>query len=129
MEDAQALIDEIEALARPVATRALRDELSAFAKSARAMCMAILDDPRDLTRARRYVGIYLEGARDATRQFAALPKAARDDAATAQYRALLADLRAGYAKRREDLLLDDRDALDVEVEVLRDRLARDMAAG
>ena len=48
---------------------------------------------------------------------------ARDD-----FIALLTDLEDGFARRSETMLLGDRTDLDVEIEVLRERLAREGVA-
>ena len=80
-------------------------------------------DPRDLTAARRYLGVYLLGARDATVKFADVwTRRTRDPQARADYEALLTDLENEFRHGRTKLLDDDRTNLDVEIEVLRDRL-------
>ncbi|MGB3555686.1 MAG: 5-bromo-4-chloroindolyl phosphate hydrolysis family protein, partial [Jannaschia sp.] len=92
---------------------------------AREMFRRVEDDPRDLNAARKYLGVYLMGARDATAKFADLYAATRDPVVKADYFALLDDLERGMDARRETLLVTDRTDLDVEIEVLRDRLKRD----
>jgi hypothetical protein len=96
-----------------------------FQATARQMFRTVEEDPRDLTAARTYLGVYLMGARDATVKFADLWTRSRDAGARTAYEALLDDLEAGYTERTKTLLVDDRSDLDVEIEVLRDRLARD----
>lgn len=92
---------------------------------AREMFRAVEDDPRDLSAARKYLGVYLMGARDATAKFADLYAVTRDGTVKADYFALLDDLERGMDAKRETLLVSDRTDLDVEIEVLRDRLKRD----
>ncbi|MGB3406788.1 MAG: 5-bromo-4-chloroindolyl phosphate hydrolysis family protein [Jannaschia sp.] len=92
---------------------------------AREMFRAVEDDPRDLTAARKFLGVYLMGARDATAKFADLYAATGDPVVKTDYFALLDDLEKGMDAKRETLLLSDRTDLDVEIEVLRDRLKRD----
>lgn len=55
-------------------------------------------DPGDLTAARRYLGFYLMGARDATVKFADLYSETQDRRAR-RLRALLTDLEANFAAR------------------------------
>ena len=62
------------------------------------------------------------GARDATVKFADLYARSRDAQARADYLALLDDLETTFADRSKSLLADNRTDLDVEIEVLRDRL-------
>ena len=89
------------------------------------MFRAVEDDPRDLTGARRYLGVYLLGARDATAQFADLYAKTRNEEARRDYEALLDDLEKSFSSRTEKMLLDDKVSLDVEIDVLRERLARE----
>jgi len=105
--------------------RALERRVDQFQATARAMFRTVEQDPRDLTSARRYLGVYLLGARDATVKFADLYARSRDPKARADYEALLNDLEKEFAARTEKLLLDDRTDLDIEIEVLRERLERE----
>jgi 5-bromo-4-chloroindolyl phosphate hydrolysis protein len=89
------------------------------------MFRAVEESPRELTAARRYLGVYLMGARDATEKFADLYGRTRDATVKTDYLALLDDLERGMEAKRETLLISDRTDLDVEIEVLRDRLKRD----
>lgn len=104
---------------------ALVHRVERFSDTARAMFRAVEEDPRDLTRARRFLGVYLLGARDATVQFADLYSRTGNAEARADYEALLDDLEGSFAARTEKMLLDDKAGLDVEIEVLRERLARE----
>ncbi len=102
--------------------RALKARLEEFATSARAMFRAVEQDPRDLSSARKYLGVYLMGARDATLKFVDLYATTHDADARHNYEALLADLEKNFDAQRKELLLDDHSDLDVEIEVLRSRL-------
>ena len=89
------------------------------------MFRTIEDDPRDLTSARKYLSVYLMGARDATVKFADFYARSGDAQAKADYTALLDDLEANFAAQTGKLLIDNRTDLDIEIDVLRDRLARE----
>jgi hypothetical protein len=82
-------------------------------------------DPRDLSRARRFLSVYLVGLRDATVKFADLYGRTREAALKDKYEALVGDLEASFASHRQGLLEDNRSDLDVEIEVLRERLQQD----
>ena len=105
--------------------RQLQERVADFQSTAREMFRTVEEDPRDLTAARKYLGVYLLGARDATVKFADIYARNQDQQARADYEALLTDLQDNFAARTERLLRDDREGLDVEIEVLRDRLQRD----
>ncbi|WP_136682374.1 5-bromo-4-chloroindolyl phosphate hydrolysis family protein [Falsirhodobacter xinxiangensis] len=105
----------------PLRDRDLTERVDRFASAARALFRQVEEDPGDLSAARKYMGVYLMGARDATVKFAGV----RDPAARADYVALLDDLETSFAGRSKALLSNDRTALDVEIAVLRERLSRD----
>lgn len=105
--------------------RKAEDRLTLFQTHVRALLRAVEDDPADLTAARRYLGVYLQGARDATVKFADLFTRSRDPAARDEYLALLDDLEQNYLLRTETLRANDRQAMTIEIEVLRERLDRE----
>lgn len=107
------------------ADRRLVARVERFQATAREMFRTVENDPRDLTGARRYLGVYLLGARDATVKYAELHGRAQDGQARADYEALLDDLERSFSARTEKMLIDDRTDLDVEIEVLRERLERE----
>lgn len=96
-----------------------------FESIARDLFRTVEEDPRDLTGAKKYLGVYLMGARDATVKFADVYARTNDPQARADYEALLDDLEQNFAARTRKMLLDDRSDLTVEIEVLRDRLQRE----
>ncbi|WP_039017721.1 5-bromo-4-chloroindolyl phosphate hydrolysis family protein [Halocynthiibacter namhaensis] len=107
--------------------RMLTTRVERFAITARNMFRTVEDDPRDLTAARKYLGVYLKGAREATVQYVSIATRGPNAQAREKYEALLDDLETGFTARTEKLLEDGQDNLDVEIEVLRDRLTRDAA--
>jgi hypothetical protein len=102
--------------------RTLEAEVSKFADVARGLFRTIEGDPGDLTAARKYLSVYLMGARDATVKFADAYVQSRDPKVRADYEALLIDLETTFAARSQSLLLGSHTDLDVEIQVLRDRL-------
>ncbi len=99
--------------------------LDAFITTARDLIRTVEEDPRDLTATRKFLGVYLQGARDATTKFADIYSRTRDTQAKADYLALLDDLDQNFAARNRKSLLDDRGDLTIEIEVLRERLSRE----
>ncbi|PRY25372.1 5-bromo-4-chloroindolyl phosphate hydrolysis protein [Aliiruegeria haliotis] len=105
--------------------RGLERRVEGFQATARHMCRTVEEDPRDLTAARKFLVVYLKGAAEATIKFADLYSRKRDPEARAKYIALLDDLERNFSAKTETLMVSDRSALDVEIEVLRDRLQRE----
>lgn len=123
--EGEGYLKEMRAAALPLADRQLSDRIDRFAATARALFRTVEEDPRDLTAARRYLGVYLMGARDATIKFVDLWRRERDASARSDYEALLTDLETNFAQRTRALLSDNRSDLDVEISVLRERLQRE----
>ncbi|SMO72505.1 5-bromo-4-chloroindolyl phosphate hydrolysis protein [Thalassovita litoralis] len=105
--------------------RQMMARLDQFQTTARDLFRTVENDPRDLTAARKYLSVYLMGARDATIKFADIYARTADAQARADYAALLDDLEQNFAARTRKLLLDDRSDLTIEIDVLRDRLKRE----
>jgi hypothetical protein len=102
--------------------RSLERRVDQFAATARGLFRTIEGDPGDLTAARKYLSVYLMGARDATVKFADHYAQTRDSAARSDYEALLTDLETTFAQKTTAFLSNSRTDLDVEIGVLRDRL-------
>jgi 5-bromo-4-chloroindolyl phosphate hydrolysis protein len=125
IEEAEGHLTAMQDAVRRARDREAESRVARVVARAREMFRAVEDDPRDLSAARRFLGVYLMGARDATAKFADLYAQTRDATVKAEYFSLLDDLEKGMDAKRETLLLTDRSDLDVEIEVLRDRLKRD----
>ncbi|RYH10315.1 5-bromo-4-chloroindolyl phosphate hydrolysis family protein [Tropicimonas sp. IMCC6043] len=123
--EAEAQLDRMGAAISKAGDRKLERRVEAFQATARHMCRTVEEDPRDLTAARKYLVVYLKGAAEATVKFADLYARKRDAEARDSYVALLDDLERNFTAKTDRLMVDDRSALDVEIEVLRDRLQRE----
>ncbi len=126
------VVEEAEAHLSAMATRiaALNDRpllhrVTAFQDTARRMIHTVEEDPRDLTAARKFLGVYLQGARDASAKYADLAARRPQEAARADFMALLDDLDQNFAARNDRLLRDERSDMEIEIKVLRDRLSRE----
>lgn len=100
-------------------------KLAEFQMTVRELIRTVEEDPRDLTATRKYLGVYLQGAREATVKFADIFSRTQDVAARDDYLSLLDDLEDNFSARNQKSLLDDRSDLTVEIDVLRERLSRE----
>lgn len=125
VDEAEAHLTAMKEAILRARDRSLETRVDTFAAIARKMFRTVEEDPRDLTAARKYLGVYLLGARDATIKFADIYSHSRNAEARADYEALLTDLEQNFAARTEQFLIDDKTDLDVEIEVLRERLERE----
>ncbi len=125
VDDAEKYLAAMSEALAAVGDRALDTRMAQFQSTARDLIRTVEEDPRDLTAARKYLGVYLMGARDATVKFADIYIRSRSPQARSDYAALLDDLDRNFTARTRKLLLDDRSDLNIEIEVLRDRLQRE----
>lgn len=125
VDEAEALLTQMRDAILRANDRAVATRVDQFCDSARALFRTVESDPGDLTAARKYLTVYLTGARDATVKFADLYARTRDAQARTDYLALLDELSSTYAQRSTALLSNNRSDLDIEISVLRDRLARE----
>lgn len=123
VDAARALSAEIRALMPALGDRRVELEVENLLISVDETLTTIEDDPSDYRNARRYLGVYLKGARDATAQYVEVARIKNDADAKSKYLALVRELEAGFRKKRQVLLEDNRSMLDVEIDVLRERLA------
>ena len=125
VDEAEAYLDVMKSQIEAVSDRRLTDRVEDFQTIARRMIRTVEEDPRDLSGARKFLGVYLMGARDATIKFVDLYARKKDADVRADYEALLDDLEQNFAARTDKMLLDDRSDMDIEIKVLRDRLQRE----
>lgn len=125
VDAAEAHLNAMQAQIATLGDRKLEIRVAGFQTIARRMIRTVEEDPRDLTGARKYLGVYLMGARDATTKFVDLYRRTKDPATREKYETLLDDLEQNFAARTEKMLLDDRNDMDIEINVLRDRLQRE----
>lgn len=125
IEEGEAHLAQMQQAILRSADRQLEARVAGFAATVRDLFDQVRDDPGDLSAARRYMGIYLIGARDATAKFAALYARTRDPRTRAAYEGFLDDLERDFSARSARLLEGDRSDLEIEISVLRERLARE----
>ncbi|MCB2092797.1 MAG: 5-bromo-4-chloroindolyl phosphate hydrolysis family protein [Rhodobacteraceae bacterium] len=123
--EGEAYLKAMKDAALRAGDRDITARVDRFLISARTMFRTVEEDPRDLTAARRYLGVYLMGARDATIKFADIWTRSKDQKARADFQALLTDLETNFDARTRSLLSDDKTDLEIEIDVLRDRLKRE----
>ncbi len=125
VDQGEAYLSQTLDAAKRIADRALQARVERMCAAAREVFRAVEADPRDLTRARKFLSVYLMGARDATVKFADIYARSRNAEARVAYESLLDDLEKSFNTQRETLLIEDRTDLDIEVEVLRERLQQE----
>ncbi|MEO0357424.1 MAG: 5-bromo-4-chloroindolyl phosphate hydrolysis family protein [Pseudomonadota bacterium] len=125
VEEAEKSLTIMEATAQDLGDRTMEARIGKFTARARTLFRRVEEDPQDLTAARKFLSVYLTGAKDATQKFAALYKRNRDPQVRAEFETFLDDLETNFAAKTDTLLANNKTDLDIEMKVLRDRLARE----
>lgn len=125
VEEAEKHLAAMTDAVRRAGDRGVADRVAQFQATVRDMLRTVENDPRDLTAARKFMGVYLMGARDATVKFADIYARSQSAQAKSDYLSLLTDLEQQFGAKTRKLLLDDHSDLTIEIEVLRDRLQRE----
>ncbi|MDB6176858.1 5-bromo-4-chloroindolyl phosphate hydrolysis family protein [Paracoccus sp. Z330] len=125
IEEGEAHLSQMQNAIRRTGDRRLEARVMGFAATVQDLFDQVREDPGDLSAARRYMGVYLQGARDATEKFASLYARSRDEKSRLAYEEFLNDLENDFKARSDKLLDGDRDDLAIEISVLRERLQRE----
>ena len=125
VDQAEAHLKSMTDAVKRAGDREVEARVERFQSKVRELLRTVEDDPRDLTAARKFMGVYLQGARDATVKFADVYSRTQDRGARSDYMMLLTDLEESFNAKTRALLLDNQSDLNIEIEVLRDRLARE----
>lgn len=125
LERGERLMEETLAAASTFPDRRLQQQVARLVEEARGVFRAIEKDPRDLDRSRKFMAVYLQGARDATVKLAHLKAQSQALQEYDDYERLLTDLQQQFERQQQSLLRNDRTELDVEVEVLRERIKQE----
>jgi hypothetical protein len=96
-----------------------------FSGKVREMTRTVEEDPRDLSGAKKFLSVYLMGARDAAVKFSDVYARSQDRTARSDFMMLLTDLEESFDKKILKLVQDDNADLNIEIEVLRDRLKQE----
>lgn len=88
----------------------------------------IEEDPRDLRRARKFLVVYLDGAGEVAEKYVAYQQKGEAAAFAPRFAALLEEMERVSAEQHEKLLHNDTLDLDVQIQVLSDRLKKEGVA-
>ena len=123
IEEAEEKIKGIEQAGAEIRDRPLRDRINRVSKRARDILARIEQDPSDLRRSKKFLVVYLEGALEATQKYARSQNdLGGEQSMYIKFRSLLDDMEREFDHQHEKLLTNDRIDLDIEIDVLADRL-------
>jgi 5-bromo-4-chloroindolyl phosphate hydrolysis protein len=123
LEEAEIKIAVIEQARENINNLDFDQHLKRIIKKARGILSLIEEDPRDLTRARKFLKVYLEGTARVTESYA---KTYGRDATTkvldTNFQEVLDSIESTFDEQHQKLLRNDQLDLDVKIEVLKTQL-------
>lgn len=125
LKRAYAQLQGIETATRQIGVPEFGQRLRRIVEWGRKILLEIEQDPRDASRARKFLSVYLDGAERVTRQYAEAHLKARSAPLEENFRRLLVDMEATFAVQHARLREKDTQALEVEIEVLNARLRQE----
>jgi len=125
LKQAYGRLQGIEAAARSIAVPEFGDRLERIIDVGRRILAEIERDPRDASRARRFLNVYLDSAERVTTEYARTHRQIRSRPLEQNFRQLLIDMENTFEDQHRKLLESDVLSLDVEIEVLNARLKRE----
>jgi hypothetical protein len=125
LEEARGKRRVIEADARGIHSRELKQRLGRITASARGVLQQIERDPSDLRRARRFLVTYLDGTRDVVSGYRAQQRDLADTALADNFRHVLETVEKVFNEQQEILKRNESLDLEVQIEVLKTQLERE----
>jgi 5-bromo-4-chloroindolyl phosphate hydrolysis protein len=125
LKQAYGRLRGIDAAARDIAVPEFGERLKRITDIGRGILAEIERDPRDASRARKFLNIYLDSAERVTSEYARTHRQLRSQPLEANFRQLLIDMESTFDEQRTKLLENDLTSLDVDIEVLNTRLKRE----
>ena len=125
LKQAYGRLRGIETAAHAIAVPEFGERLSRITAIGHDILGEIERDPRDASRARKFLNIYLDSAERVTTEYARTHRQLRNRPLEDNFRQLLVDMESTFDEQHKKLLENDLTSLDVEIEVLNTRLKRE----
>lgn len=128
IREAETKIGAIRSAARGIQNRELRERLGRIGDSAEKIVGVIEENPDDLRRARKFLNVYLDGARKVAEGYAQTHRRTQSAELESNFRNVLVTIEAVFSEQYGRLLENDVLDLDVQIEVLATRLKHEGVA-
>ena len=125
LEQAEGSIAAIEQATRDIRNTELNNRLRRIAALARQILKMLEEDPRDLRRARKFLNVYLDGAKQVVEGYAKTHGRVSAPELEDNFRRVLVTIEEVFTEQQQKLLETDVTDLDVQIEVLTTQLKRE----
>lgn len=125
VEEAEGKLAAIDAASRGIPNLELTERLQRITSKGREILQTLQDDPGDIRRARKFLVVYLDGARNVTEGYAKTRPDENQAELADNFRKVLETIETVFTEQHEKLQQDDLFDLDVQIEVLTKQLERE----
>lgn len=125
LAEAENRLIHIERAAGVLGNHELRERLTRIAALGRDILAQIAERPSDLSRARRFLTTFLEGAEQVSNGYARTHRQADSQALEQRFRAVLVTIEDQFTHQRQRLAQADVTDLDIQIEVLQQQLEQE----
>lgn len=125
LDAANVKIDAIEKARRKITNPEFSNRLQRITDKARKVLASIEDDPTRLSRARKFLKVYLDGTQRVTESYARSHQDKTPMALETNFSRVLDSIEQTFEEQQRKLLEDDHFDLDVQIEVLETQLKRE----
>jgi 5-bromo-4-chloroindolyl phosphate hydrolysis protein len=125
LTQAEQGIAAIEQATRDIRNAELNNRLRRITALARQILKLLEEDPRDLRRARKFLNVYLDGAKQVTEGYAKTHARVSTPELEDNFRRVLSTIEEVFQEQQQKLLETDVTDLDVQIEVLTTQLKRE----
>lgn len=125
LEDSSRIIRSIEQANDRIRNTELNQRIERICEIADSILAEIEADPRDIRRARKFLNVYLEGARQVTEGYARTHPQTQSGELEQNFRNVLETIESVFQEQHQKLLEEDVFDLDVKIEVLATQLKRE----
>ncbi len=129
LQEAEVKLEAIEAQGAKLTSRELAERLDSIVAEAREVIGILEKNPRDLRRARKFLNVYLDGARQVTEGYANMHSQANSDILDSNFREVLATIETTFREQKRKLLSHEMLDLDIQIEVLKKQMEEEGIAG
>ena len=125
LEDSSRIIRSIEQANDRIRNTELNQRIERICEVADSILAEIEADPRDIRRARKFLNVYLDGARQVTEGYAKTHQQTQSGELEQNFRNVLETIESVFQEQHQKLLEEDVFDLDVQIEVLTTQLKRE----
>lgn len=125
LTESSQIIRSIEQANEKIRNSELNQRIENICAIADRILAEIESDPRDIRRARKFLNVYLDGARQVTEGYAKTHQQTQSEQLEQNFRNVLETIESVFQEQHQKLLEEDVFDLDVKIEVLTTQLKRE----